>query len=216
MFSRLKKVLSRFTGRLSLAQYEKEREHVFAWASGGGVVMFVIYKLCIRSTLLVLHPTLLSLAWAAFIASMIYELYIIMWAISLSIGRLHDVGKKGAWVLYPLFYLIRNIYLHLDECGEPGENCWGQNPEEHETETAPEPLPADLAPLLSGSSPDPVELYRQAVENSDAMAGFKLGLCYFYGLGVASNKMLAFYWVHRSARKNLSEASEFLHRLQYQ
>lgn len=56
-------------------------------------------------------------------ASLIYTLAILIPSIAVAVRRMHDLGRSGWWVLFPVVNLI---FLFLDS--QPGENEYGLNP----------------------------------------------------------------------------------------
>ena len=55
--------------------------------------------------------------------SVIYSLAILIPSIAVAIRRMHDIGRSGWWILFPL---LNVIFLCLDS--QPDENEYGPNP----------------------------------------------------------------------------------------
>lgn len=53
----------------------------------------------------------------------IYGLAVLVPSIAVAVRRMHDIGRSGWWILFPLVNLV---FLCLDS--EPGENEYGPNP----------------------------------------------------------------------------------------
>src|SRR5687768_6566734 len=56
-------------------------------------------------------------------ASIIYNLVMLVPSFAVGARRMHDLGRSGWWILFPLVNLV---FLCLDS--EPGENKYGPNP----------------------------------------------------------------------------------------
>ena len=56
-------------------------------------------------------------------ASTIYSLAILVPSIAVGIRRMHDLGRSGWWILFPVVNLV---FLCLDS--QPGDNEYGPNP----------------------------------------------------------------------------------------
>ncbi|MGZ4969956.1 MAG: DUF805 domain-containing protein [Methylobacter sp.] len=56
-------------------------------------------------------------------ASVIYSLGILVPGIAVSIRRMHDLGRSGWWILFPVVNLI---FMFFDS--QPGDNEYGPNP----------------------------------------------------------------------------------------
>lgn len=56
-------------------------------------------------------------------ASVIYSLAILIPGIAVSIRRMHDLGRSGWWILFPVVNLV---FMFFDS--QPGENEYGPNP----------------------------------------------------------------------------------------
>jgi uncharacterized membrane protein YhaH (DUF805 family) len=56
-------------------------------------------------------------------ASVIYSLAVLIPGIAVAVRRMHDIGRSGWWILFPLVNLV---FLCLDS--QPGENKYGPNP----------------------------------------------------------------------------------------
>jgi uncharacterized membrane protein YhaH (DUF805 family) len=57
--------------------------------------------------------------------SIIYSLAVFIPSIAVAIRRMHDLGRSGWWILFPL---VNVVFLFLDS--QPGENEYGPNPKE--------------------------------------------------------------------------------------
>ena len=55
--------------------------------------------------------------------NLIYNLAIFIPSIAVAIRRMHDIGRSGWWILFPVVNLV---FLCLDS--QPGENEYGPNP----------------------------------------------------------------------------------------
>jgi len=55
--------------------------------------------------------------------SLIYSLAILIPSIAVGIRRMHDLGRSGWWILFPV---VNFVFLCLD--GQPEENEYGPNP----------------------------------------------------------------------------------------
>jgi uncharacterized membrane protein YhaH (DUF805 family) len=55
--------------------------------------------------------------------SLIYSLAILIPSIAVGIRRMHDLGRSGWWILFPV---VNFVFLFLD--GQPEENEYGPNP----------------------------------------------------------------------------------------
>ena len=58
-------------------------------------------------------------------ASIIYNLVMLVPSFAVGVRRMHDIGRSGWWILFPLVNLV---FLCLDS--EPGENKYGPNPKD--------------------------------------------------------------------------------------
>lgn len=56
-------------------------------------------------------------------ASAIYSLAILVPSIAVGVRRMHDIGRSGWWILFPVVNLV---FLCLDS--QPGDNEYGPNP----------------------------------------------------------------------------------------
>jgi uncharacterized membrane protein YhaH (DUF805 family) len=56
-------------------------------------------------------------------ASIVYGLAVLIPSIAVAVRRMHDIGRSGWWILFPLVNLV---FLCLDS--EPRENEYGPNP----------------------------------------------------------------------------------------
>lgn len=61
----------------------------------------------------------------------LYNLFILLPSIAVSIRRMHDIGKSGWWLLINLLLLIGNIWFFILALmpGQPEENEYGENPQ---------------------------------------------------------------------------------------
>lgn len=55
--------------------------------------------------------------------STIFSLFIVIPTISVGVRRMHDIGKRGLWILFPLVNLIFALTK-----GDEGENKYGEEP----------------------------------------------------------------------------------------
>jgi uncharacterized membrane protein YhaH (DUF805 family) len=84
--------------------------------------------------------------WSARILGMLvgsYKVYLVLYvlfciatlipSISVSVRRLHDIGRRGWWLLLCLVPIIGWIWLIVWACfdSKKGENKWGHNPKEN-------------------------------------------------------------------------------------
>lgn len=62
----------------------------------------------------------------------IYNAFIFLPSLAVSVRRLHDVGKSGWFYLIALIPFVGAIWLFVLFCtsGKPGTNKWGPNPKE--------------------------------------------------------------------------------------
>ena len=65
---------------------------------------------------------------------LLYGLFILIPSFTVSVRRLHDIGKSGWWILIGLIPLIGSIILLVWYCteGQRCENEWGPDPKEGE------------------------------------------------------------------------------------
>ena len=56
-------------------------------------------------------------------ANLIYYLAVLVPAIAVGVRRMHDSGRSGWWILFPIVNLV---FLCLDS--QPGQNEYGPNP----------------------------------------------------------------------------------------
>jgi uncharacterized membrane protein YhaH (DUF805 family) len=56
-------------------------------------------------------------------ASVIYSLAILIPGTAVSIRRMHDLGRSGWWILFPVVNLV---FMFFDS--QPGDNEYGPNP----------------------------------------------------------------------------------------
>jgi len=64
--------------------------------------------------------------------NLIYTLGILIPSIAVAIRRMHDIGRSGWWILFPVVNLV---FLCFDS--QPGDNEYGPNPKEVSTEALP-------------------------------------------------------------------------------
>ena len=64
--------------------------------------------------------------------SLIYALLILLPSLSVTVRRLHDVGKSGWFILLSFIPIIGTIWLFVLTCkdSESGKNRFGENPKE--------------------------------------------------------------------------------------
>jgi uncharacterized membrane protein YhaH (DUF805 family) len=55
----------------------------------------------------------------------LYNLAVLIPGIAVGVRRMHDVGRNGWWLLFPI---VNIVFLCKD--GQPGENRYGPNPKE--------------------------------------------------------------------------------------
>jgi uncharacterized membrane protein YhaH (DUF805 family) len=62
----------------------------------------------------------------------LYDLFILIPSLAVSVRRLHDIGKSGVNFLFVFIPLVGPILLLIWFCtdSQPGENKWGPNPKE--------------------------------------------------------------------------------------
>lgn len=65
---------------------------------------------------------------------LLYGLFILIPSFTVSVRRLHDIGKSGWWILIGLIPVIGSIILLVWYCteGQRCENEWGPDPKEGE------------------------------------------------------------------------------------
>jgi uncharacterized membrane protein YhaH (DUF805 family) len=89
---------------------------------------FTLINLAIYAVLLILYDVL-ELEWMA-TAILIFGLLILVPSIAVTVRRLHDTGRSGAWYLVNFIPFIGPILL-LGWCllaGQPGDNKYGPDP----------------------------------------------------------------------------------------
>jgi len=64
--------------------------------------------------------------------NLIYTLGILIPSIAVAIRRMHDIGRSGWWILFPVVNLV---FLCFDS--QPGDNEYGPNPKSVSTEALP-------------------------------------------------------------------------------
>ena len=64
----------------------------------------------------------------------IYALAVFLPSLAVSVRRLHDIGRRGWWILLELIPLVGSIILIVFDCldSQPGPNKYGENPKESE------------------------------------------------------------------------------------
>lgn len=182
-----------FKGRLSLNDYINVRGFFY----GALVILSFIYSI---------GKHVLRYWWGEEgIALLVYLLfplliYVYMCLMALHVRRLHDVGRRGWWVLSPVF-LLQMFFLDVDDEGEPGVNKWGRNPMERGEAGACRTKEARLVK----------QLYRRAVASADAKAQFKIGRFYFAGrMGLPEDKAQAMRWVMMARDHGYEPAQRFV------
>lgn len=70
----------------------------------------------------------------SYIPIIIYDLAILIPSLAVSIRRMHDINKSGAWILISFVPLIGSIWFLVLTCinGTPGPNRFGADPKEVE------------------------------------------------------------------------------------
>lgn len=182
-----------FRGRLSLADYLEIRGFfygllvmlAFGYSIGRHALRYWYGEM---GLVFIVYPMLLMLIYS----------YVCLMA--LHVRRLHDVGRRGWWVLSPLF-LLQMFFLDVDDEGEPGVNKWGRNPMERGEAGACREKEARLVK----------QLYRRAVASADAKAQFKIGRFYFAGrMGLPEDKAQAMRWVMMARDHGYEPALRFV------
>lgn len=93
--------------------------------------MFTLIAIIISIALTVIDAVVgLELAEGVGILSTLFSLLIIIPGLSLTVRRLHDIGKSGWWVLIALIPLVGAIVLLVFTVkdSEPSSNEYGMNP----------------------------------------------------------------------------------------
>lgn len=93
--------------------------------------MFTLVAIIISIALTIIDAVVgLELAEGVGILSTLFSLLIIIPGLSLTVRRLHDIGKSGWWVLITLIPLIGAIILLVFTVkdSEPSSNEYGMNP----------------------------------------------------------------------------------------
>ena len=74
------------------------------------------------------------LSYIPMVLYLLYGLFILIPSFTVSVRRLHDIGKSGWWILIGLIPLIGSIILLVWYCteGQRCENEWGPDPKEGE------------------------------------------------------------------------------------
>ena len=95
--------------------------------------MFTLFQFIFAITAIILD-SILGLSFAPQITNgsiyLLFGLITFLPSLSITVRRLHDVGKSGWWYLIPLIPLIGSIWLLVLLCkdSQEGENNWGENP----------------------------------------------------------------------------------------
>lgn len=74
------------------------------------------------------------LSYIPMVLYLLYGLFILIPSFTVSVRRLHDIGKSGWWILIGLIPVIGSIILLVWYCreGQRCENEWGPDPKEGE------------------------------------------------------------------------------------
>ena len=74
------------------------------------------------------------LSYIPMVLYLLYGLFILIPSFTVSVRRLHDIGKSGWWILISLIPVIGSIILLVWYCkeGQRCENEWGPDPKEGE------------------------------------------------------------------------------------
>lgn len=194
---RWRSFLPSFRGRIGLKTYLYRREVIV-------VSMFAVaVSEIVLSRILHFWAGNRPIMWSMIIACCIL-LYLLSLLISLSVRRLHDVGRPAYW-LTP-FHMLVYGHLGLSVPGEPGTNKWGKNKDELPDSISAKPLsPMSRAQLK--------QIYRAALRGDDPAAKLELGRCYFHGHGMVQNRVLAFYWISKALDGKSPAAVEFINKL---
>jgi len=75
-----------------------------------------------------------SVSYIPMVLYLLYGLFILIPSFTVSVRRLHDIGKSGWWILIGLIPVIGSIILLVWYCteGQRCENEWGPDPKEGE------------------------------------------------------------------------------------
>ena len=75
-----------------------------------------------------------SVSYIPMVLYLLYGLFILIPSFTVSVRRLHDIGKSGWWILISLIPVIGGIILLVWYCteGQRCENEWGPDPKEGE------------------------------------------------------------------------------------
>lgn len=120
-FVKIIKNYANFKGRASRIEY---------WM---GQLFFGIYYIVAIVLDMILESSFIILE-SSFIITVIYFLALIVPMIAVLVRRLHDIGKKGTWLLIYLIPLIGGIWLLALTLtkGQVGENIYGPDPKAEE------------------------------------------------------------------------------------
>ena len=96
--------------------------------------VFIITAALLLDNLLGTTAPILELPIPVGFLTISYYCFIIIPSISVSVRRLHDIGKSGWYYLISFIPFVGGILMLLAMCieGQPIENEWGPNPKEEE------------------------------------------------------------------------------------
>ncbi len=94
--------------------------------------MFVLASLFIGISISLLSGVFLGGAYPAKVAKYLYQIAVFLPATSVSVRRLHDVGRSGWWVLVPFVSVVMCCFD-----SQEGQNKYGANPKEPEVSQEP-------------------------------------------------------------------------------
>ena len=102
--------------------------------------MFTLWNVVITLFLAALAPIGMEIGSDSFVSYipmvlyLLYGLFILIPSFTVSVRRLHDIGKSGWWILISLIPVIGSIILLVWYCteGQRCENEWGPDPKEGE------------------------------------------------------------------------------------
>ena len=137
-----------FEGRASKSQYW----YFGMWNPIVSIVISIVLNI-------ILHGNAVYVSW-------VYDLIIFLPAISISVRRLHDIGKSGWWnliIFIPLIGVIVLVVFALMS-SEPGTNKYGANPNEGGASPAPTPAPAVVVPAPAATTETPASAPAEASE----------------------------------------------------
>lgn len=95
--------------------------------------MFILFTFIISIPLTIIDTVLgLEFAEDMGILSTLFSIILIVPSISVTVRRLHDIGKSGLWILLNLIPVIGQIVLLVFSVKDsnPGNNIYGPNPKE--------------------------------------------------------------------------------------